>query len=350
MTTALLRRAKREGTPLIDGDRATFVWQGDQPVQVIGDFNYWAGFATPPLEMERAGEGLWSATLPLPRDAYLEYHFVQGDQHFIDPLNKRTSPNGMGVTNNVFWMPDYAPSPLAQVQRSVPQGTVTRYDLNGGWYMGGATRPLHLYKPPTDDPTPLLIVLDGTQYLRLAKINTIVDNLIAQKRIHPINMALIEPSKRMRLHEYACSDVTVAFVVKMLFPFAAERLNLIDYQRQPGVHAMMGASMGGLMSMYTALRAPDLFGHVFSESGAFLADHLYFNSVIFDLFPHADRSHFKIFMDCGLHEWFIHPNRETFALLQKLGYDVTYREHNSGHNYPSWRDQLWHGLVHLFGG
>ncbi|MFN8419031.1 MAG: alpha/beta hydrolase-fold protein [Anaerolineae bacterium] len=348
-STSLLNRAKRHGTPLIDGDQVTFVWQGEHPVQVVGDFNYWATFFEQPLLMERAGTNLWKATITLPRDAYGEYHFLQGDQHFPDPLNKRTSPNGMGATNNVFWMPDYAPSPLAIVNKEIPHGEVTHYDLNGGWYYAGTSRTVHLYKPPTDEPTPLLIVLDGTQYLRRSKINVIVDNLIAQQRIRPISMAMVEPSKRIRLHEYGCSDVTVAFIVHRLFPLASAHLNLLDYHQHSGVHGIMGASMGGLMSLYTALRVPYLFGKVLSESGAFLSDHLYFDSVIFDLLPHADRSNYKLYMDCGLQEWFIHPNRETYDRLKVWGYDVTFREHSSGHNYPSWRDHLADGLVHLFG-
>ena len=34
--------------------------------------------------------------------------------------------------------------------------------------------------------------------------------------------------------------------------------------------------------------------------------------------------------------------------LRASGYDVTYVEHNSGHNYPSWRNILWRGLEHLY--
>ena len=36
-------------------------------------------------------------------------------------------------------------------------------------------------------------------------------------------------------------------------------------------------------------------------------------------------------------------------LLAGRGYDVTYHEYNGGHNYPSWRDDLLHGLEVLFG-
>jgi enterochelin esterase-like enzyme len=53
-------------------------------------------------------------------------------------------------------------------------------------------------------------------------------------------------------------------------------------------------------------------------------------------------------MDAGIHEWFLRPNREMHRLLQERGYLVAYREHSSGHNYPSWRNVLWRGLEHLF--
>jgi hypothetical protein len=38
MTQALLQRAQTEGTPLIEDDRATFVWRGRPGKQAQGSF------------------------------------------------------------------------------------------------------------------------------------------------------------------------------------------------------------------------------------------------------------------------------------------------------------------------
>jgi enterochelin esterase-like enzyme len=44
----------------------------------------------------------------------------------------------------------------------------------------------------------------------------------------------------------------------------------------------------------------------------------------------------------------LQSNRKMHKLLEQKGYEVTYREYNGGHNYTSWRDDLWCGLVHWF--
>jgi hypothetical protein len=56
----------------------------------------------------------------------------------------------------------------------------------------------------------------------------------------------------------------------------------------------------------------------------------------------------KVWLDVGQHEWFLEPNRQMHGLLKDRRYDVTYVEHTSGHNYPSWRNVLWRGLEHLY--
>lgn len=216
-------------------------------------------------------------------------------------------------------------------------------------YLMDKSRTIHLYDPPTDEPVPLLIVFDGSGYLKKAKLATIVDNLIAQGRIRPLALALVDPGKHGRTVEYACSDTTAAFIIQCVLPLAQRYLNLIDVAASPGVYGLMGASMGGLMSLYISLRAPELFGRVLCESGAFGADHLYYRSVIYDLIRFGSRPSARIWMDVGLHEWFITPNRDMHKLLQERGCDVRYIEHNSGHNYPSWRNVLWRGLEHLYG-
>lgn len=344
---ALLTRAKAEGTPLIDGDQVTFVWAGRE-AKLLGDFNHWA-MEVPLVEMVQVEPDVWAVTLPLPVDAYFEYRFLADGQYLPDPLNSRQADDGMGHVNSFFWMPKAVDTPLGMPQPNVSQGKITQQRIQGYGYVVGDDRTVHFYQPPVTEAVPLLVVFDGSGYMHKAKLPTIVDNLIAQGRIRPIALAMVDPGGQGRAVEYACSDTTTAFIIKCVLPAAQQHLNLIDVSHSVGAYGMMGASMGGLMSTYIAHRAPEIFGHVLCQSGAFGSDFLYYRSVIYDLIRYAPKPDIKLWMDAGLQEWFIKPNREIVPLLQERGYDVTYVEHTSGHNYPSWRNILWRGLEHLYG-
>lgn len=105
--------------------------------------------------------------------------------------------------------------------------------------------------------------------------------------------------------------------------------------------------MGGLMALFVGLRLPHIFGKVLSQSGAFEMD--WYETVVLDLVRHGPLRPLQIWMDVGRLEGLLEPNRAMHALLAEKGYDVTCREFSGGHNYTSWRNDLWRGLEALFG-
>ncbi len=344
MKDSVLRRAREEGTPVIQGNQVTFVWRGTNAPQLIGDFNDWD--AEHALELEQSGPDLWTHTMRLPRDAYMEYAFHVRGQHTLDPLNPREAPDGLGHANNYFYMPDAQPTPLIQRERNVPRGTVTRYTLDTEYLLAGPRRAVTLYEPPAPGPWPLLVVFDGSEYRRRARLPVILDNLIAQKRIRPVALALIANGGRARIVEYACSETTLGFVVDQVLPFARDHLDLLDWRASPGAFGVLGASMGGLMALYCAIRAPAVFGRAIAQSSAFSLETG--DPVIWDLVRLGPVADIKIWMDSGRFEWLLQADRRMAELLASRGYDVTYHEYNAGHNYPAWRDDVWRGLETVF--
>ena len=73
-----------QGNPVIEGNRATFVWSGDQSPQLIGDMTDWESGT--PIDLKEVAPGVWTHTLTLPQDAYLEYAFWDGQQRVADPV------------------------------------------------------------------------------------------------------------------------------------------------------------------------------------------------------------------------------------------------------------------------
>lgn len=122
----LIRQARDDGSPVIDGATATFVWEGDRPAQLIGDLTRWSPVEAPStgLQFQPAGPRLWTLTVAPELDAYLEYALIADGRRVLDPLNPRRAPNGFGDTNHYFHMPGAPRSDLFRRRRGVPRGQV----------------------------------------------------------------------------------------------------------------------------------------------------------------------------------------------------------------------------------
>ncbi|RPJ19409.1 MAG: esterase family protein, partial [Chloroflexi bacterium] len=266
-----IRRALESGNPIIHGNRATFLWQGDFPPQLVSDLNGWDA-ERKSKQFKRLSPGLksvsdttvWSCSLTVPRDGYLEYAFYDpiSQEKFIDPLNGHTVSNGVGGRNNFFYIPETMSSPFSMRRADVRTGTLTRHRVSTDFLQDDGERDVYLYKPPVSSAVPLLIVYDGYDYLHRGKLATIVDNLIADKRISPIAVAFLQNGKSRRNVEYLCSDATLAWLDREILPLAHKHLRLLDLEKYPGAYGVLGASAGGLMSMYTGLRVSEIFGKV----------------------------------------------------------------------------------------
>lgn len=348
-----IQRAKRTGNPVIDGNQVTLIWEGKTAPALVGDFNNWNSSANrfkrvSPRLMPASEKAIWFCTLALPRDAYIEYAFHDpvSQKNFTDPLNRKSVSNGMGGRNNFFYMTDTMPSPFAMRRADVPIGALTSHRVDTKWLRDDYEREIYLYRPPVKDPVPLLVVFDGQDYLQRGKLSTIVDNLIADGRIQPLAIAFLPSGGRWRNVEYACSDGTLLWLDQIILPLASENLNLIDIKETPGAYGVLGASLGGTMSMYTGLRMPEVFGNVICQSGAFMIESRDF--AVVDLVKHGQSRRIKIWMDIGQLDVLLEDNRTMYALLREKKYTVTYREYSGGHNYTAWRDDLWRGLEQMF--
>lgn len=343
---SLEARARKLGSPVVEGDTATFVWLGRSPVSVTGDFQDWTG---DPLPLEPVSPGVWARSLTLPREAYIEYALLDSRGRRVkDPLNRHRASNGMGGFNPSFSMPEHSPTELARpLGDALPRGRVTRHTVRTSEFAVGPSREVFLYQPPVTEPCPLLVVLDGTDYLRRAQLPILLDNLIHQKRIRPLALAMAANGGASRTVEYACNEATLAFLLHQVLPLAQRKLRLIDEASQPGVHGVLGASLGGLMALYLGLRAPHVFGHVLSQSGAFAIPDLG-DMAVFDLARTSSGKPLSVWMDCGIFERLLDGNRRMLPVLQEAGHRVHSREYPAGHNYPAWRDDVWRGLEWLY--
>jgi enterochelin esterase-like enzyme len=342
-THPMLAKARILGNPVIEGGVATFIWQGATPPLLIDDLHNWDDS---PQKLLRANPRLWYFPLSLPSDAYLEYAFLNAKtgERIPDLLNPRRIWNGINAYNNYFYMPQGKPSPFIHPGKGIARGKVTRHTLPTREFTAGANRTVYLYRPPVEAPVPLLFVYDGSDYFHRARLNVIVDNLIAEKRIQPFAMAMVQNGGAARTVEYSCAESTLGLLMECVLPLAKEHLNLESIK--DGNYGVMGASLGGSMALFTALRLPQVFRKVLSQSGAFISPDYQF--VVVDLVRYTPRPDIEIWMDVGRLEWLLEGNRQMVTLLKEKKYLVKYCEFSGGHNYTSWRNDVWHGLESLY--
>lgn len=159
-----------------------------------------------------------------------------------------------------------------------------------------------------------------------------------------------------RIKEYTpgkSGDKYVRFLVEELKPLIDTRLRTLPDAKQT---AIMGSSMGGLISTWAAMTRPDVFGQSASLSAAFQ----FMGEAIIEQLKTQKKPVGRHYFDIGTEEVQDNPDRyvrymtEMESLLQNAGYRwgkdfVTYVEVGGQHNETMWAKRAWRPLSFLFG-
>ncbi len=199
----------------------------------------------------------------------------------------------------------------------------------------------------------MLVVFDGWEYLNEIPLPGILDSLIAARKIPPAVALLIDDSTGgVRLNDLANHEEFVRFVGDELIPWVRQKWNVTH---DPHHTVITGSSAGGLAAAFLALRRPDLFGNVLSQSGAFWRGAEGSNSAPFEWltkqYVEKPRSDIRFFLDVGDREKLgalqgtapsiLEANRRLRDVLLGKGYPVTYFEVPNGAHAPEfWRLRL----------
>lgn len=343
--------------PLVEGDRATFLWRGEADAVRL---RHWI-FGLPSAEpLHRVpGTDLWYHVMTLPEGSRVEYKLevVRGGevQWIQDPLNPHLAHDPFGA-NSVCHGRGYEVPSWTQPRADVPEGTLEERVFVSRAL--GDTRPVTLYRPARFRPSrryPLLLVHDGGDYLRFAALKTVLDNLIHRLEIPGLVAALMHPPDRMA--QYRGQDAHSRYLVEELVPQLEAELPLVGEAR---ARCLMGASLGAVASLATAAAHPGFFGRLLLQSGSFAFSDIggHGRGPAFD--PIADFVNEyrrnpkavadKVFLSCGTYESLIYENRSLVPILQRTGMDVRFVEARDGHNWENWRDRLRDGLSWLLPG
>ncbi len=342
----IVKHAKIKGTPLIDGNQVTFVWLGKTAPRLLSDWLGWDE-TKDGVSLQEAEPGVWTYSCTLPSKAYLEYRFHDGKQFLNDPLNSHRINNGVSGYNNTFTMPKAPISPWIRPGKETPHGVLSEHVIQDDSLIIGVKRKVVLYQPPSKKPAALLVVWDGLDYLRRGGIVPIVENLMAAGKIPPLALALVDNAHASRMIEYNCSESAVLMLTQKVIPLATQELNLVNIKKHPGAYGILGASMGGIMAAYTGVRLSQIFGHVLSQSGAFIMWDA--KPVLWDLMENQFTLPLTFWLNVGTFDFLYKANRSFKAFLDQKRYIYKYQEYAGGHNHASWRNELGDGLIYQFG-
>jgi glucan 1,4-alpha-glucosidase len=337
------RLKNASASPLVEGEDVTFVYRGDaKRVEVVGDFTGWSPAGL--VLREVPGANARVIRLKFPLAARLEYKFIADGEWILDPLNPNKNNNGVGGLNSNFTGPDYRPTPFA-AGRDELRGRLERLTLPGD-----DKRKVQVYLPPTyaqgGARYPVLYLQDGSQFIELGRAAEVADRLISEGKLDPFIIVFVDPVERNK--EYWADDRFADWMAQTLVPLVDSRFKT---RAEREGRALMGASLGGVISVWTALRHPDLFARVGGQSSAFQIDDERVVSALARL-DEESRGKYptRFYFDAGRFEpQIMDVNRRVNVSLAAKGYPVAYREAAVGHNYTAWRDRLSDAYTALWG-
>jgi enterochelin esterase-like enzyme len=350
---------KGRSFPLVEGKNATFVWRGDADEVRLRHFIFGLETSQPLARIENTN--LWHLDVEIPLRSRIEYKFEirRGDHNkwIRDPLNPHLARDPFGA-NSVLQGSGYE---IPEWTREDPvmtrPGTLEPLKIHSPTF--GAIRSGHLYLPARYRSTrqyPLLVIHDGSDYLKYSGMKTVLDNLIERLEIPPLIAVFLDSPDRLR--EYANDERHAKFVTEELVPSLTARLSIYD---TPRYRCLMGASFGGVAALSTAVRYPGFWGRLLLQSGSFAftdIGHQNHRGPLFDpvvKFMNAFREaptniSERVFISCGVYESLIYENRSLVPLLDGTGMQVRFVEARDGHNWENWRDRSRAGLSWLFPG
>ncbi|MYZ17221.1 enterochelin esterase [Streptomyces sp. SID339] len=385
--------AESGGTPLVEpvegdpGHRAvTFLWRGHRATREVlllanrlFDRERLADALLTPLP----GTDVWYRTLRLRSDHRASYRIAAdlapGDlpadpetrqrrlralvPHAAhDPRNPRRIGDRWGQPDSsVLALPDAPAQPWTERRDGIPRGRVERHRLPAGAL--GAERDVWTYLPPGGPrpDSPVVVLCDGDMWFGRLALEDTLDALAADRAVPPpVVLAPDAVDRLTRWHDLTAHDAYVTFLADEVLPRAAERLTLT---LRPARTAVAGQSLGGLTSLYAALRRPDRFGAVLAQSPSLWwrpglphgtprpapADETPWLAECFAT-DTPSRPPLRVHLDVGLHEGtMVDHSRCMYETLAARGDLVSLREYNGGHDYACWRGGIAEGLVNLLG-
>jgi len=299
---------------------------------LVGDFTDWD---KKPIPLEQP------LRLEFPAGAYVEYAFLdEGGRPFPDPDNPHQAQNPWWSYPRAIELPGFSYAAPHEPSRNAE---VHRHKIDSKVF--GAARRYYVYEPD-QKPVATLYVQDGVAYYRTARFNDLAQGLLECSDIEAVRIVFIEPEDRRV--EYWFNERYEQFVLGEILPAIETHYGKTEQR------GLWGASLGGAVSAWMALRNPELFQVVATQSACLTLEPGGNDSYtgaewLAQQYASSEHLPLRFYCETGQIEWLLAPNRRFAAILSDKGYAHAYQERPSGHNWMTWRQGLVPGLRYLVG-
>jgi enterochelin esterase-like enzyme len=304
-------------------------------------------------KMVKDNTGLWSVIVGPFQPEYYGYKFIIDGATVLDPNNYQVRRDWLGY-ESVLLMPGHATD--LYFTKDVPAGTLSKV-----WYNSptlGFKRRLYMYTPPgyetSTEKYPVLYLLHGGMndedtWTSMGKVNTIMDNLIAQGKAKPMIVVmpngnpdqaavsfesypftpdpkLVGPEPLNMVYGYFESSL-----VKDIIPFLESNYRVLANKEN---RAVIGYSMGGGQTYRIVLDNPDEFSYV----GLFAAPVFAQPADVKKLKALKAADPKLVWVGCGIDDPLHVPVTNTLIpSLEKNNINHFFLETPGGHGWMNWR-------------
>jgi len=326
------RRIIRDrGTPIIDGDEAYFFYRNENKknISIVGDWNNWKP-GIDQITPINPKSSFYYCKKEFPIDARLSYRFLEDRENsFNDPMNPNSLQEVFG-NNTYLRMPGYKePEYLEEPKKGIPRGKIIKLQVKGNPDV--ASREVQIYIPAglkLRGKLRIIYIHDGAEAITIGKFTNVLDNVYYYEPHSPKIIAVFVPPID-RHGEYLMNPNFADWFAKYL---TAQVEKKVKIKSEAKLRSIQGASLGGLCAAYFGLRHSDTFGNIIAQSPSFQID----DGEIVKLVGKNKMLQLRFYLHTGTINDALEGTREMLKVLQRKGYDITYRETNESHNWVNW--------------
>ncbi len=351
-------------SPEINGQNITFRFRAPKAIKVElnGDFlpvkeietSFGKMNMPAPVEMIESENGIWEYTVENIAPDFYAYTFTVDGIQMLDPANLKVVRDGQRM-NNYFIIPGEKSN--LYLEASEKKGTLSKV-----WYSSpayGKVRRMYVYTPygyeKSKQKYPVLYLQHGgggdeDAWSSLGRACQIMDNLIAKGKAEP--MIVVMPNANpdqlaspdvmeripgptifelgMESEELHSGGAYVKSIVEDIIPYVESNYRVI---KKKEARAIAGLSMGGIYTLYTTARYPDLFDYIGVLSMGFTPG----RDVTAELTP-VKKSGYKLYwVGCGESDMAYANAERLLNGLSDMDMEYTYFDKVGGHNWDTWR-------------